>query len=359
MYPLEARLTKKLDELESEVFFFLENPKEQHFPSNRAAALLSRLSFIKSLLSAEISGNTSTRRLNHIATRISALESIFSGTDDPKTSAFRLKVAIVHKNLQELESMASESFLHQSAAKFRDKIVFTKSLLAKEDQREDLSLLNIRIAAVEEAFVHLTADDGTQPSFFSTSCHNEDVGDEETVALSSTKKIREIGERNEEDCYDVHRDITLMRSLLAAETKWKGEEKAEELDNLVKRFSNIGSEFAERNGVLDNANGGNESFSCSCTSSCFDEGEERKKQAEEERSCFSGFNETWKLCSVEAQQVIEGKSETTNSESGDGERRFGKLRAMGAMVGIFAIAAVGIAVGSFFGEKRRVHLVPT
>ncbi|KAH0469336.1 hypothetical protein IEQ34_000894 [Dendrobium chrysotoxum] len=363
MESIEVLLTKKLDDLESEVYF-LENPKELHYHQHRAAALHSKLSFLKSLFAAENGGTSVAGRLGHIAARVSALESIFSGADDAKIETFRLRLAILHKNIQELESMAKEPVSHQSAAKILSKIDFTKSLLAVEAQSEDLSSLGARLVAVEKAFGDLTADNDTQPSCSSASCHTEEMGPEDVVA-SSLRNIEEVEkESNGDDYDDVKRKIGFLKSLFSSKMNWKREEKKVELNGFVTSFSSIGSEFADRSRVSDDAIGGNVSYSCSCTSSCFDGGEEKEKQEEEEKSVY-GVNETGEVCPTETTEMMEGKSETADSEKGslemrvDGERRFGKLRTKGAMLGVFAVAAVGFVVGSFLSAKEKAYLVPT
>ncbi|KAI0529153.1 hypothetical protein KFK09_001700 [Dendrobium nobile] len=363
MESIEVLLTKKLDELESEVYFF-GNPMELHYHHHRAAALHSKLSFLKSLFAAENGGTSVAGRLGHIAARVSALESIFSGADDAKTETFRLRLAILHKNIQDLESMAKEPVSHQSAAKILSKIDFTKSLLAVEAQSEDLSSLGARLVAVHNAFGDLTADNDTQPSYSSASSHTEEMGQEEALA-SSLSNIEEIEKVSNGDDYDdVKRKIGFLKSLFAAKMNWKREEKKVELNGFVRRFSSMGSEFADLSRVSDDAIRGNVSFSCSCTSSCFDEGEEKEKQEEDEKSVY-GVNETGKVCPTETKELMERKSETVDSEMGslemrvDGERRFGKLRTKGAMLGVFAVAAVGFLVGSFLTAKEMAYLVPT
>ncbi|KAK8934346.1 hypothetical protein KSP39_PZI014823 [Platanthera zijinensis] len=392
MAPSEAILSKKLDELESEVDF-LEDLKEERLSRPRAAAIRSKLAFLKSLLAAEtgVSSGEASDRLSRIAGRILAFDEPKSETSDVTKNSKKIsgmKHVLLLKNLEELESAANAIFAgspepiwHPNSAKFLGKIAFTKSLLAAEEHGEPLSSMGARLAAVEEAFAHLVSTDAAPPSCSGTSsssCHTEEVEEEAGARapwlLSLRSKIEDLEQDINGDGYDdAQRKIRFFKSLLAAEMKWKGGEKADDFDSIVKRFSSIESEFADRNRAFEtefDASGGNSSSPCSCTSSCFDEGQDKEKRSGEEEeegggSVF-GINETGESCSPEIVEEVEVNSETDDSEKGGmgapgtgGGTRFGKLRAMGAMVGVFAVAVAGVVIGGFYSEVNPVYLVPT
>lgn len=387
MTPCE-KLSRKLDELESEIDL-LGNPKDGPFPHPRAAAIQSKLKFLQNLLAAETVAASA-----EVAARLSRAAGRVSSLCDPKTEAIEheknvkpvlgIEPVLLRKNLEELESMANALPMDSpqqppwlpNMAKILSKIYFTKSLLAAEAPNEELSSMRARLSAVEEAFGRLDTVDATPPPCSrASSCHTEEVEEDvEAMApwlVASRRKIEDLEHGISGDGYDdAGRKIRFCKSLLAAEMNWKVGDKSEDFDCIVKRFSSIESEFANQNGFFgdeDDAIGGNLSSPCSCTSSCFDGGEEKEKSLGEEEQDFApDVNEAEEASSPETVEAMGEKPETADSgmgvvevaESGGG-RRFGKLRALGSMAGVFAVAVAGVVVGSFFMEVKPVYLVPT
>ncbi|KAG0491927.1 hypothetical protein HPP92_005325 [Vanilla planifolia] len=115
---------------------------------------------------------------------------------------------------------------------------------------------------------------------------------------------------------------------------------------------------------------GDESSPCVCTSSCFEDEEDGAKKEQAEVYPASYANET-ELCSlVTDEEEVEANTETivslqdTRQETGKGnvndkKRKFGKFRAMAAMLAVFCVAVAGIVFQNFFSEGQPVYLVPT